>query len=61
MLAEEISQAVRVVEENIETFACHQPGGSSSSPKLQRSLDIFQVKGGREKNQDSLKFGRSKA
>jgi hypothetical protein len=44
MLAEEISQAVRVVEENIETFACHQPGGSSSSPKLQRSLDIFHVK-----------------
>ena len=33
------------VEENIEAFACHQPGGSSSSPKLQRSLDILHVKG----------------
>ena len=37
------------VEENIEAFACHQPGGSSSSPKLQRSLDIFHVKGAARK------------
>jgi hypothetical protein len=49
MLAEEISQAVRVVEENIETFACHQPGGSSSSPKLQPSLTSFRSSGPREK------------
>ena len=49
MLAEEISQAVRVVEENIETFACHQPGGSSSSPKLQPSLTSFPSSGPREK------------